>query len=338
MFSETHLLGRLIGRRGLNPKMISEATDWARFFRLLEAHHIAPLLYYYLREEKKLGVFQTPVQSQWEERYRAAQRDQILKSELFRPILEGFNRRGIVPTVLKGTHLGRRYYPAPALRPGDDIDLLIRPEEVSGAAAVFTAAGWEFVSSSSTARRYGRLDPEGRPVLIAEIHSSLRSPARRNPEFSAIIEDFRRFQLPFPIEGADCRVLEPELNLVYLSAHLGHHGYSRLIWFYDLDLIIREEGEGLDWEAVIARSVGYRSASAIHHALALTVRLLGTPVPEEVLRRLAPPVYKRYLIARRVNRRRVLTGEFYQPGGLNLLERFIFNDSWPRALRAYLSG
>jgi hypothetical protein len=88
------------------------------------------------------------------------------------------------------------------------------------------------------------------------------------------------------IEGA--LMLGWEDQVIQLSVHAHKHGFERLIWLKDLDLLLRTFGPTLDWRLVetVARAEG--ATASVWYALELASRLLGTPLPEEVRRRLRP--------------------------------------------------
>jgi hypothetical protein len=47
-------------------------------------------------------------------------------------------------------------------------------------------------------------------------------------------------------------MLAPHHQILHLCVHLHTHGYGRLIWFKDLDLLIRQRGHEIDWPQVYA--------------------------------------------------------------------------------------
>ena len=66
-----------------------------------------------------------------------------------------------------------------------------------------------------------------------------------------------------------------------------HHSRAlRLIWLVDVDRLARSEA--LDWDALIERSERWGLGLAAETTLKPTAAWLGTPVPAEVLARLAP--------------------------------------------------
>jgi len=64
-------------------------------------------------------------------------------TERLRDVMTALARRGIVPTILKGTYTARRYFVDPATRTGSDADLLVRPDEFPAVAETLAALGLE---------------------------------------------------------------------------------------------------------------------------------------------------------------------------------------------------
>jgi hypothetical protein len=64
-------------------------------------------------------------------------------------------------------------------------------------------------------------------------------------------------------------VPSPEDEFIYLAVHAAGHSFIRLVWLYDLKLLIRKH-PALDWDQVFTRS----EALGVLSAVAFTVRLL----------------------------------------------------------------
>jgi hypothetical protein len=75
---------------------------------------------------------------------------------------------------------------------------------------------------------------------------------------------------------------------VHLSVHAHKHGFNRLIWLKDLDMLIPNRRTELDWHDAleIARAEGV--TASVWFALQLSQFLLGTPVPADWLQQTRP--------------------------------------------------
>jgi hypothetical protein len=83
-------------------------------------------------------------------------------------------------------------------------------------------------------------------------------------------------------------MLSMEDQLVHLSTHAHKHGFNRLIWLKDLDLLVRQRGATLNWQLALAIAREEGVTASVWYALELTRALLGTPVPRHWLRQSRP--------------------------------------------------
>jgi hypothetical protein len=83
-------------------------------------------------------------------------------------------------------------------------------------------------------------------------------------------------------------MLGPEDQVVQLAVHAQKHGFERLIWLKDIDLLLRAYDGRLDWTLIgrIAEREGVRGP--VWYALAFARRMLATPVPPAVLNDIRP--------------------------------------------------
>ena len=79
--------------------------------------------------------------------------------------------------------------------------------------------------------------------------------------------------------GVEARVLEPHDLFVHLCLHLHRHSFSRMIWFKDLDLLVRQGR--LDWACVRERATAQGCIDSVSLSLELLEAVLGTPLPPE---------------------------------------------------------
>ncbi len=307
------------------PPAIPEGINWGDFRARVKRHRLGPVF-----SRKLAGVVPLPgrIGEEWETEYSRQLARTVLGGDCLRQILNDFSRRGIESIVLKGGHLAESYYPHPALRPIDDLDLLIRPGDRRGAAKLLKESGFQIREETATAEKY--LSPD--TGIFLEVHSDLQTPERRNPSFAIRIEDFWQESVPARIAGGETRVLSPGINLLYLAAHLSHHSFSRLIWFYDLYVIVRQSGGDIDWDRLAARAREYRCAGQVYYPLLFTGFFFGRTASEEFLRRLAPGPTKRTLTRPFINPAAILEGEIPADGLRARRNRFLLNDSWPLAL------
>lgn len=227
----------------------------------------------------------------------------LLDSELVRAI-DALSAAGLPVIVLKGPALCRSIYPIAALRPYADIDLTIQEAHEPAVAAALVACGFrEIPCGHEEARRAhaGHID-EGAAfhrMFVAEA-SQAQIDLHVDPLQLGLkpVCEAERWQRAVPIPGLPkALMLSPEDQVVQLSVHAHKHGFDRLIWLKDLDLLLRTYARTLDWQLVrsVARSEGVEAS--VYYALHYAETLLRTPVPPVALARLRPAASMRLLYA-----------------------------------------
>jgi hypothetical protein len=222
-------------------------------------------------------------------------------SREFSRIASAFGREKIGCIPLKGIDLARRVYGDPALRPFEDLDLLVRKEDLSSICDVMEALGY-------------RLPPSLLPLsLLRRFHFHVPFVHPRDGYFVEIhweLADRRSFTPPDPAflwsEGSEAagpfRVLRPDVYAAYLAVHLCKHGFlnsriarhrrraemilhpfaeQRLIWYADIDLLLKKAG--LDAAAVVQTADGLGCGREAREVFAICSSLFsdfpGTAAP-----------------------------------------------------------
>lgn len=210
-------------------------------------------------------------------------------------IVPALQAAGVTPMVLKGPVLARLVYPSPALRPYTDLDLNVREHDAGAAARALRGCGLVEVPHGAEVRRQAHAPhvhgggpfhrvftaPEG--GLTVELHLDPLQMGLR-PTHEAV-----RWQRAQPFEAVPGALrLSLEDQVVQLSVHVHRHGFERLIWLKDLDLLARAHGAALDWGLVLASARVEGVVGSVWYSLWLARGLFATPLPAGLLRRLAP--------------------------------------------------
>jgi hypothetical protein len=207
--------------------------------------------------------------------------------------LEALKSSDVRAIVLKGPVLARRFYDAPAFRPYHDVDLVVRASQLELASRTIVDLGFVEIpyeaevaraafESSGAEEPFHRMFVSATERALVELHADpLQLGLKPKAE-----EDRWRRAVPAPELGARALVLCDEDLLIQLCLHAHKHGFSRLIWLKDLDLLVRRLGAEIDWRLVdrVSRREGVRAS--VWYALSLTSDLLGTPLTPA--RRMAP--------------------------------------------------
>lgn len=195
-------------------------------------------------------------------------------------------RRGLDPVVLKGGALRQQVYDEPVQRQMTDIDLLLLPEQMDYSVAALRALGYENPWVEQALESYRQHHFHIRLVhsneFVVELHWGLvrpRSPIGLDP--GAFL---RRSSVVTRVGGVDLRVPSLEDTVLHMVSQ-NFHDVFRLRRLVDVDRALAVPGP-FDWDYLErAAAIG-----GLGGTLALSLRLcevlLGTAVPEGVIRRL----------------------------------------------------
>jgi hypothetical protein len=190
---------------------------------------------------------------------------------------------GLEPVVFKGPAVAARY-PAPGLRPMEDIDLLLPSRDHRRALAALDRAGWKVVRAGGGDHYDTALRHDEVPSLFLELHYGLEGTSQRVTALDPGALWARRE--PLPCMGTPAYGLPPADELVVLAAHAGkpHHGFVRLMWIADLAMIVgdaADRGTPVDWDRVRAVAGDARCVTVVAAALALA-RHAGVESPADL--------------------------------------------------------
>jgi hypothetical protein len=223
--------------------------------------------------------------------------------------------------VLKGPALIRSVYPSPSLRPYNDLDLVVRPTDEEAVTASVIANGFTEVPDEIEIAEAARLrhvqEYTGYQRRFATPGGYIHLDLHLEPLQLGLepVDEMGRWQRSLPAPGLlGMRMLVAEDQIVQLCVHALKHGYSRLIWLKDMDLLLRAERNRLDWALV--ESIAHREglSGAVWYTLHLLTLLLDSPVPESVLRGLRPSLLIQALYQRiwPVDRVRAMQGRMHR--------------------------
>lgn len=256
---------------------LSTALDWERLLDLTYKHGCVSLLADTLSVASRRDAVPAPILGRLTALMAALSLRCQATLSACASILDMLAARGIQPVLLKGPALATTLYPRPDQRPFQDIDLLLRsPAEAGAAGTALRELGYTRCQQDST-------EMEGfhtvyvlpsRSVTV-ELHTNLLQlglPLRGDSAVWRSCETIR-------VEGRQVYILSLEWQILHLCVHLHTHGYGRLIWLKDLDILVRERGDLIAWGDVWRLAEEEGVSLSVRHALATVRDLLGTPLP-----------------------------------------------------------
>ena len=264
--------------------------------------------------------------------------------EAFERVLVALADRGIDACVLKGMHTGYRYFPEPGVRPVNDVDLLVRPDDWHPARGALRDLGFTELTDATHPQQTFWSLPGAQAVPSLELthvespwsvdlHRSLdRTPfegltTTLGSLDRAAGEVWREFCRPI-------RVLPQPLLLAYLALHASSHFYTipqiRLI---ELVLVARRDfaGDAGAWRAFDQLVARTRTGRFVFPALDLAERFVPGSIAPSVLEHAAAAAPRRL---RRLVRRIAPASALSLHPFPGLRERFVWVASLKEALAA----
>ncbi len=212
--------------------------------------------------------------------------------------------RGLETVVLKGLSLSSEIYGDVSIRPGGDIDVLVRREAVAACLETLDAIGvgayWPNLLADGFYERHHLHQQRSTKDLRVwfEIHWALDHPyTTLTIDYEALMDRTR----PSSLLGAPVRALDAADQLLSLAVHLVKHAIylpstverpdlpsviladGMLIYYLDVAEVVRARAADLDWEAVIHRAHAWGATASMGAVLQVARNWLAAPVPDEVL-------------------------------------------------------
>lgn len=273
------------------------SSDWEALLRTSAPHGVTPLLYHRLTRFHAGASIPSEVILELRRSYlQNAGRNMRLYHELGK-VLERLRQDGIPVIALKGAHLAEVVYGNIALRPMNDVDLLVRMEDLERVEKNLLAMGYlpAACSRQIASDNYDFVYSLPNKGLTLEIHWN-----------------FLPSTLPFDIDmdgqwkrsrtailgRVEVSVLCPEDLLLLLCLHASKHLFDiGLKPFCDIVATIGYYGEEIDWNQVRILSAQAGIANGVYLTLELARQLLGATVPEVLLSAIKPDDFDERFIA-----------------------------------------
>jgi Uncharacterised nucleotidyltransferase len=226
----------------------------------------------------------------------------VLEREL-QHVLHAFNEAHISVLLMKGPALAYTVYPEACLRTYHDVDALIRSDDLSRAHELLLQMGYTFyeeyranvTNSKRTGFNYMLARPDSWLEIPIELHTAPH-PSEIGTDFG--VESLWLKAQQIEVLGESTLTMHPIDHLLYLCWHYRFHSFTRLLWLYDLVVILRAIGPELDWVELVQTARQQRLATTLYYCLSWCRDLFGVSIPAEVFKRLQPPWACRLIVER----------------------------------------
>jgi len=268
-----------------------------------ELPRLIPVLVAHFSQKELAELAGKQVAARMLEMYRTETLQNLFLEAELQHVLHAFHEAGISIILFKGPALAYTVYPRPHLRTYHDLDMLIHEEDLPRARALLAGMGYtfyeEFRSNVINDKRRGynfTLKPADSWLeVLIELHTA--------PHDSDIGTEFDVAALwanaqAITVLGEPTLTMHPVDHLLYLCWHYRFHSFSRLLWLYDLVMIVRSGGDRFDWDMLIERARRQKLATTVYYCLKWCHDLFDVTVPERVWQALRPPPLCRLIVER----------------------------------------
>jgi putative nucleotidyltransferase-like protein len=245
--------------------------------------HLLPMTY---RNLRSLG-YRDPVLMRLRGVNRRAWCENHLLFRRVASVLAMFHNAGISTLLLKGAALTLLYYHDFAVRPMQDLDILVPEERALDAVALLETQGWS--RNTLPAVRLGRF-------FLSYRHSAefTRQPQERfdlhwHVLFQACYREadrpFWEASVPVMVEGISTRALCATDQLLHVCVHgVAWNNTPPLRWVADASCIL--ESSAIDWQRLLLIAASCRVIPSLRDGLRYLVNTVEAPVPNEVMQKL----------------------------------------------------
>jgi putative nucleotidyltransferase-like protein/transglutaminase superfamily protein len=221
----------------------------------------------------------------------AAAIEAVRRRELM-TVLEALAAEGVRPVLFKGAALAYDVYISPAARPRNDVDLLIRREELEPARRVMQRLGYASPAYCDGDLIFCQVEMSKRDALGIDHAFDFHWKISTQVVFADALtyEEALDESEPLPALGRHAVIAGPVHALLIACIHpaMHHRNEERLLWIYDVHLLASRLSAP-QLERFSALAIEKRVAAVCARQLQLARNRFGTHMPDDVLDALASP-------------------------------------------------
>ena len=243
--------------------------------------------------------------------------------------------------LLKGAALAQWLYPAPALRPFGDADVLLHQSDVPRLQVLLETRGYH--AHAELSKGFGdayysemAFAQTTAPRLALDAHWHLFVPVYFRARMD--IRWFWARTQTFLLNAQPVLIFDPTAQLLHLTIHasLNHRHSPRLLWLYDLALLLTKHGDAIDWDDAARFARASQVTRSVREILEQTETRWGVCAPAPFLQTLKNTRIgwseraAFALTAAEHNQARALSDALATPGAMNKVRyaaRHVFPDA-----------
>jgi Uncharacterised nucleotidyltransferase len=279
-----YLLALLSGAPHPTPHVSPD--EWSQLITTLKAHWVLPLLYWHAGHVSDMMRPPREVMDELRGSFQWSRIRTLYMDRQLQQLTAAFREAGVRMIVLKGPALARMVYPDSALRPGSDLDILVKPADMQQSRVLLEHLGY-----TCDARKFGRdvealnhheeytSSKEGQQFRSIELHWKLiRVGILQENDVEILFDN----AMQVSTDSSTFEALHPVDALIHraLNNAFMHDSDMRLIWIYDILMLARSLKDPEEWLLLQERSVAWRARLAIEVALTLARVWYGLLLPD----------------------------------------------------------
>jgi hypothetical protein len=275
-------------------QLLTGNVEWRYLLELAEFHNITPLIAHNLTANGLASNVPQLYIERLSQIYNATLYRNVILSHELRKILSTLSQNGITAIVLKGTILSEQLYGNPGLRTMADIDILVKPKELSLAGSLLVEMGYkQLVTQQEQGHPFHEVySKQTQFPFFIELHWNLDDEKLVSVPGQIIWHRAQRLQ----IQEGSTMVLSPEDNFLFLSNHLSKQDGQLLRSLCDITELLKRYEIALDWDYIIKSAYSWGIEIGAYHSLRKSKELLGAPVPASTIRSLKPKLWRRWAL------------------------------------------
>lgn len=252
---------------------------------------VAPLLHNLLLNLKISHGLEIPQQEKLHQTYLSTATRNTLALYDAEILLNAFQKACIPAAGLKGVYLLEHIYPDIGARPMNDIDLLVRKQDLPKCLEIMQELGYKTTTYFNLAD--GNFDTKHVPPMVkpggvlVELHWSL---LEEDEPFTIDAEALWERMVPAIIANVGAFSLGIEDLILHLCMHLTYQHYLNLglRGLVDIALVIHKFRPEIDWQKLVEIARSWRAEKVAALTLKLVETQLNVPIPSDILSALVP--------------------------------------------------
>jgi len=253
-------------------QLLEREINWVHLFYFCQEEGTAGLVWRNLNRFDNLSHHIKNKLRPFEETYKSNLHANLKLLNVFEELLERFVKEQITIILLQGAALLEMIYQDLGVRTLGDIDILVKEKDMLRLETLLRRIG--FVNIKHYPSLFTSSD------ILLDIHADIANLSRiSSRRYAVTIPQEALWQASQALKSSNplIRLLSIEDMILALCAHLQKHSYNRLIWFVDINEVLRAYKKDIDWEQFIARAHQFNLIKPLYFSLRFIDHHWSTP-------------------------------------------------------------